>query len=203
MFTIPQNTCRRCQRQFSILRSRCPHCGTRKVHEGGRTQPTTAQAQQNASKGNPNDKWQMIFAAILLAAVIIAVIALVSISLKGGESEPAPTPTPSMEVTPPPPTPTPTPTPEPTPTVDSITVAFLGEEVTGFTLRLTDPALQLTATVYPVSENAVVRWRSADETVITVSDQGLVTAVGAGSTYLIVECGAVAKELPVIVPNPG
>ncbi|MBE6966813.1 MAG: hypothetical protein E7444_00025 [Ruminococcaceae bacterium] len=87
--------------------------------------------------------------------------------------------------------------------MDSITVAFLGEEVTGFTLRLTDPALQLTATVYPVSENAVVRWRSADETVITVSDQGLVTAVGPGSTYLIVECGAVAKELPVIVPNPG
>ncbi|MBR3928636.1 MAG: Ig-like domain-containing protein [Clostridia bacterium] len=201
MFTIPQTTCRRCQRQYSILRNRCPHCGTRRVHEGSRTQSTTAEAQQNARRGNPNDKWQLIFAAILLAAVIIAVIALVSISLK--PEEPAPTPSPSMEVTPPPPTASPTPTPEPTPTVESITVAFLGEEVTGFTLRVTDPDLQLTATVYPVSENAVVRWRSADETVITVTDQGLVTAVGPGTTYLIVECGAIAKELPVIVPNPG
>ena len=191
---IPQTTCRRCQRQYSVLRSRCPHCGTRKAGESSRTQPTTAQAQQNAQRGNPNAKWQMIFGAILLAAVIIAVIALVSISLNPKPVEPENTP--EVAET----TPTPTPTPPPTPTVESITVSFLGSELTDFTLRVTDPPLQLTATVYPVSEDAVVRWRSADTTVITVTDEGLVTAVGSGNTYLVVECGAIAKEFKVRVP---
>ena len=37
--------------------------------------------------------------------------------------------------------------------------------------------------------------------VITVSDNGLVTAVGPGTTYLVVECGAIAKEFKVIVPS--
>ena len=88
---IPQTTCRRCQRQFSVLRARCPHCGTKRTEEGGRTQPTTGEVQRSAQ--NPNAKWQMIFGAILLAAVIIAVIALVSISLMP-EPEPTPSPTP-------------------------------------------------------------------------------------------------------------
>ena len=195
---IPQTTCRRCQRQYSVLRGRCPHCGTKRTDESGRTQPTTGEAQRNAGKQNPNAKWQMIFGAILLAAVIIAVIALVSISLMP-EPEPSPEPTPEV-VTTPPPTPTPTPTPEPTPTVESITVSFLGSELTDFTMRLTDGPLQLSATVYPVSENAVVRWRSGDTSVITVSDDGEVKAVGSGNTVLVVECGAVAKEFKVRVP---
>ena len=94
----------------------------------------------------------------------------------------------------------PTPSPTPTPTVESITVAFAGSELTDFTLRTTWAPLQLTATVYPVSEDAVVRWRTTDTSVITVSDNGLVTAVGPGSAYLVVECGAIAKEFKVIVP---
>lgn len=197
---IPQTTCRRCQRQYSVLRGRCPHCGTRRTDEGGHTQRTTGEVQRSAQSQNPNAKWQMIFGAILLAAVIIAVIALVSISLTP-KPEAATTPTPDMEATPtPPPTPTPTPTPEPTPTVESITVSFLGSELTDFTMRLTDGPLQLTATVYPVSENAVVRWRSGDTSVITVTDEGQVTAVGSGSTVLVVECGAIAKEFKVRVP---
>ena len=199
---LPQTTCRRCQRQYSALRSRCPHCGTRRTGESSRTQPTTAQAKKNAQSGSTNAKWQMIFGAILLAAVIIAVIALVSISLNTKTQEPeAPVETPEqLPVETPPPVQTPEPTPPPTPTVESITVSFLGSELTDFTLRVTDPPLQLTATVYPVSEDAVVRWRSADTTVITVSDEGLVTAVGSGSTYLVVECGAIAKEFKVRVP---
>ena len=196
---LPQTTCRRCQRQYSALRSRCPHCGTRRTGESSHTQRTTGEVQQNAQSRNPNARWQMIFGAILLAAVIIAVIALVSISLTP-KPEPSPEPTVEVTVTPPPATPTPTPTPPPTPTVESITVSFLGSELTDFTMRLTDGPLQLSATVYPVSEDAVVRWRSGDTSVITVSDEGLVTAVGSGNTVLVVECGAIAKEFKVRVP---
>ncbi len=196
MSFIPQITCRRCKRRFSALRSRCPHCGARKEAAPGRAQPTTEQAQEQRQKSaNPNARWQMIFGIILLAAVIIAVIALVSMSLH--PPAPSPSPSPSFEPTP---SPSPTPTPTPTPTVESITVAFAGSELTDFTLRTTWAPLQLTATVYPVSDDVVVRWRTTDTSVITVSDNGLVTAVGAGTAYLVVECGAIAKEFKVIVP---
>ena len=200
---IPQVTCRRCKRRFSILRSRCPHCGARREDAPGRAQPSTEQVQEQRQRNaNPNARWQMIFGTILLAAVIIAVIALISMSLNPPAPVEEPSPSPSFEPTPPPtPTPTPTPTPEPTPTVESITVAFAGKELTDFTLRTTWAPLQLTATVYPVSEEAVVRWRTTDESVITVSDNGLVTAVGNGIANLVVECGAIAKEYKVIVPS--
>ena len=57
MSFIPQTTCRRCQRRFSALRSRCPHCGARKEESPGRAQPTTEQAQTLVNDVLPIGAW--------------------------------------------------------------------------------------------------------------------------------------------------
>ena len=36
MSFIPRVTCRRCGRQFSGIRGRCPYCGTRRVRQSDR-----------------------------------------------------------------------------------------------------------------------------------------------------------------------
>ena len=84
---IPRLTCRRCGRQYSGLHSRCPYCGTRRVKSSDRVpSPTPAMnpGTDAARRAGTGTKWQMIFGAILLGAVILAVIPTAT---------PAPTPT--------------------------------------------------------------------------------------------------------------
>ena len=41
MGIIPRVTCRRCGRQFSGVRNRCPYCGTRRIKQSDRVPGTT------------------------------------------------------------------------------------------------------------------------------------------------------------------
>ena len=214
---IPEITCRRCGKKYSAIHSRCPSCGAPRKQKAERAPaaaaaetPTGEQTPRRTGSGktvplfNSNTKWQFIFGCILIVLVIVAVIILITASL-GPQSKPVETPEPSVEVTTPPPaTPSPTPTPEPTIPVTSISITFLGSPLKEFTQRISADPIQLKADVYPVEAvtTAKLEWRSSDESIITVDDTGLVTAVGPGWAEVIAECGGVAASCKVWVPNP-
>lgn len=95
MSLIPQVACKRCGKEFSALRPRCPYCGTRRVKTGDRVPMTTASQNHGtpaAERAALNTKWQMIFGLILLAAVILAVIILVTVGLNDAKADTASVP---------------------------------------------------------------------------------------------------------------
>ena len=185
MSVIPQVKCRRCGESFSALRTRCPNCGTRRVTQSGRTPaptPSTVKGTAAYERAETNTRWQMVFGLILVAAVILAVIVMVSTSLngldnqsgKGSNNNIVATPTPTMEAAPtvePPPTPTPT----PPPSVEGINIQCFGTDVKDeFTMSLSrDPKITLQATVLPMevftTENTHITWKSSDESLFTVT----------------------------------
>ena len=57
--------CGRCDRRYSALRSRCPHCGARKNRDG------------KASTVESGTRWQVIVGAVVLLAIIAAAIILI------------------------------------------------------------------------------------------------------------------------------
>lgn len=219
---IPELTCRHCGKKFSAIHGRCPHCGAPKNRDPGVLPPKTPvsgtaapeKSGKSGKKGfsipapaelfHSNTRWQFLFGCILVLLVIVAVIVLISASLEKNTPAPIETPAlPSVEVTtPPPPSPSPTPTPEPTVPVTSIGLSFLGAPITEFTQRVGSPDIQLKAEIYPVEAMATakVEWRSVDESVATVSDTGLVTAVGPGWGEIVAECGGMAASCKVWVP---
>ena len=185
MSVIPQVKCRRCGESFSALRSRCPNCGTRRVTQSGRTPaPTSSQVKGTAAyeRAETNTRWQLIFGLILVAAVILAVIVMVSTSLSGLDNQsgksnntvitaPSPTPENTAPTVEPPPTPTPT----PTPTVEGINIQCFGTDVKDeFTMSLSrDPVVTLQARVLPMeiftAENTHVTWKSSDTSLFMVT----------------------------------
>ena len=185
MSVIPQVKCRRCGESFSALRSRCPNCGTRRVTQSGRTPaPTSSQVKGTAAyeRAETNTRWQLIFGLILVAAVILAVIVMVSTSLSGLDNQsgksnntvitaPSPTPENTAPTVEPPPTPTPT----PTPTVEGINIQCFGTDVKEeFTMSLSrDPKIELQARVLPMeiftTENTHITWKSSDESLFIVT----------------------------------
>ena len=95
MSVIPQVACKRCGKEFSALRPRCPYCGTRRVKSGDRVPMTTSSQNRGtpaAERAALNTKWQMIFGLILLAAVVLAVIILVTVGLQDAQVDTAAAP---------------------------------------------------------------------------------------------------------------
>ena len=207
--------CGRCDRRYSALRSRCPHCGARKNRDG------------KASTVESNTRWQVIVGAVVLLAIIAAAVILISISLKnkepeasGGQTKPTPASStpgsgvvsvdgtdPTPDVLPgsePTPTPTapPTPTPTPEPVVNSIT---LSRE--DFTLSQVGEQYTITATISPAGTKATIVWISENPDVATVDENGTVTAVNKGTTTVSATAGGVIQECIVRVtavnPNAG
>lgn len=201
---IPQITCRHCGNKYSAIHSRCPNCGTRRVKQTGRTAQTSAGATQGTAAYNraaSNTQWQFIFGCVLVAAVIIAVIVLISASLKGSATK-----APEETIAPTPPvvtkavveTPAPTPTPTPAPSVTSITISFLGSSLSEFAMNIGE-TVDLDDTVYPIESGAKVTWSSEDESIVTIDGDGVVTGVASGSTNVIASCGDVTAQCKVYV----
>jgi hypothetical protein len=72
MSVIPKITCRRCGREYSGLRSRCPYCGTGRSKSAERIPLRTSSENAGtpaAEHAAVNTKWQMLFGGILLLAV--------------------------------------------------------------------------------------------------------------------------------------
>ena len=177
MSVIPEVTCRRCGESFSALRTRCPHCGTERVGQSGRTPgatPGSVKGTASFDRAETNTKWQMIFGLILVVAVILAVIVMVSTSLNGqdGGSKVTAPPTEAPSATPiyvveEPPTPPPT----PTPTVSEIKIFFFEKELTEFTMHEGDEPLTIKAQVYPIEDfsDAKLKWSVDDESVFKLT----------------------------------
>lgn len=191
--------CGRCDRRYSALRSRCPHCGARKNRDG------------KASTVENNTRWQVIVGAVVLLAIIAAAVILITTSLKNREPEPSntsrptpptassgvnvvdgtdPTPTalPGDEPTPTPTAP-PTPTPTPEPVVNSITLSS-----SDFTLFRIGEQYTIQATISPAGSKATIVWISEDPDVATVDENGTVTAVDRGDTKVSATAGGVIQE---------
>lgn len=200
MSFIPRVTCRRCGRQFSGMRGRCPYCGTRRVRQSERVPGPTPGEDMSTPSGQRaavNARWQLIFGAILLVAVILAVVVLISMSLNsGGVTKPSPTVpvVPSAnELTDPTVPPTATPTPTPTPTIESVTI-YYGSEPLGDDVTISAP-LTVTASVWPMTveipAEAIV-WESSDPNVVKVEVSAddptrcTLTGVGSGSCNVTV-----------------
>ena len=208
MSVIPKITCRRCGREYSGLRSRCPYCGTSRKKSAERIPLRTSSENAGtpaAEHAAVNTKWQLLFGGILLIAVVAAVIVLITVSLNAEKNSSAavdPTPPATVSsaapVTTPTPTPTPTPTSTPTPSVTSVTITFLGSKRTEFAAKVGDE-VQLSATVYPTGTDQTVTWSSKDESVAKVSDKGVVTGIGKGTTTITAECGGVKADCTVYI----
>lgn len=202
MSVIPKITCRRCGREYSGLRSRCPYCGTSRKKSAERIPLRTSSENAGtpaAEHAAVNTKWQLLFGGILLIAVVAAVIVLITVSLNAEKnSSAAVDPTPPATVSSAAPVTTPTPTPTPTPSVTSVTITFLGSKRTEFAAKVGDE-VQLSATVYPTGTEQTVTWSSKDESVAKVSDKGVVTGVGKGTTTITAECGGVKADCTVYI----
>ena len=202
MSVIPKITCRRCGREYSGLRSRCPYCGTSRSRSAERIPLRTSSENAGtpaAEHAAVNTKWQMLFGGILLIAVVAAVIVLITVSLNAGKNASASAePTPPATVSSAAPVTTPTPTPTPTPSVTSITITFLGSKRTEFAAKVGDE-VPLSTTIYPTGGDQTVTWSSKDESVATVSDKGVVTGVGKGTTTITAECGGVKADCTVYI----
>ena len=218
MGLIPRVTCRRCGRQYSGLRGRCPYCGTRRVRQSDRVPATSASTDPATGAGEraaSNARWQLIFGGILLLAVILAVVVLVSISLNNSTA-------PGITVTPTPdtgsvatPSPTPSPTPAPTPTIDSVTIYCNGEPAaeSGYTMNPNwngaGQTLTISAVVFPqtVDVSQGIVWSSSDESVITCTPtEGspttcTLTQVGDGSCTITVSVYGKTATLPMVAAN--
>ncbi len=202
MSVIPKITCRRCGREYSGLRSRCPYCGTSRSRSAERIPLRTSSENAGtpaAEHAAVNMKWQMLFGGILLIAVVAAVIVLITVSLNAGKNASASAePTPPATVSSAAPVTTPTPTPTPTPSVTSITITFLGSKRTEFAAKVGDE-VPLSTTIYPTGGDQTVTWSSKDESIATVSDKGVVTGVGKGTTTITAECGGVKADCTVYI----
>lgn len=202
MSVIPKITCRRCGREYSGLRSRCPYCGTSRSRSAERIPLRTSSENAGtpaAEHAAVNTKWQMLFGGILLIAVVAAVIVLITVSLNAGKNASASAePTPPATVSSAAPVTTPTPTPTPTPSVTSITITFLGSKRTEFAAKVGDE-VPLSTTIYPTGGDQTVTWSSKDESIATVSEKGVVTGVGKGTTTITAECGGVKADCTVYI----
>ncbi len=210
---IPEVKCRRCGETFSSLRSRCPNCGTRRVTQSGRTPgptPGTVKGTAAYERAETNTKWQIIFGLILVAAVILAVIVMVTSSLEGADVKQQTT-----SITPPTVTEyvpvieaAPTPEPTPTPNVEGLRVMFYTTEIQNdFTIWVGESEeIDLTVQVMPLTlQGLKVDWESGNPDILKVekTDEYAVhiSCIDDGSlpksTTLKLTCAAYEKTLTV------
>ena len=219
MGLIPKTTCKRCGKEYDEWRATCPHCGARRVKSSQRTTASTVSRKAGtvaSARAAQNDKWQKILGSVILILVMLATLALVNVSLnarKTAAEEKAKAEAAEqqrleeearreaeaaeqerleqqqqLEQQ----------TQANTPTVTSITISYYDEPKTEFSMDI-GGQIPLKSTVYPLDVTAEVTWSSTDESILTVSEDGLVTGVGSGWAKVQATCGGVTAECTVWV----
>ena len=220
MSVIPKIECRRCGREYSGLRSRCPYCGTTRVRAGDRVPPMTASETPGtpaAQRAEVNTRWQTIFGLLLLACVVLAVVVLITVSLADAKElnsstaqnlptqdmfpeeseEPTETSALPAESAEPTETPSPADTTEKSDVVGSIKLTYYGSERTEFSEAVGE-TIPLEAVTYPADRAGEVVWASENKSVCIVRD-GQVTGIGPGMTTITASIGDVVAKCTVYV----
>ena len=229
---LPKVTCQGCGTSYPITASVCPWCGEPKPQKTKReskiklrfpSRPaanTVSSMEGSAEKAGAvlSGRWQLMFALILAAAVLLAVITLALSGDTPGLSAPthqgsaAQTQSSAITISD---TylPTPSPSPEPTPEVvqnpiTSMEIVFLNNAL-GPDVTLNKDgqiALQLELRTFPQNANVTQSWSSSNENILTVDNTGYVQVVGVdpvnGSNATItVECGGLKASVIIRVPQ--
>lgn len=205
MGLIPKVTCRRCKNTYSSLRQRCPSCGTRRVYQSSRvpgTTPDTVKGTAANAKVAENRKWQLIFGAILIAAVIIAFIVMITVSVNSTDST-ASDSRPDIPAVSANPTPVPTSSaaPEETPEITQLQIFYFSDDKTGSGFTATvGSKTPLIPRWYPQNLLDVeYSWSSSDESVATIGEDGVVEAVGTGTATITLTCYGMSVQTTVYV----
>ena len=219
---LPEITCQRCGKKYSVLQKKCPHCSAPRPKQNTRAAATTVSALSGTAaraRAAVNGHWQMVFAGIMAAAVLLAVIVLIA----GGESAPSSAPalpgnsgssgsgsesgasaiTISDTYLP-----TPSPSPEPTPEVEqqmitSMELVFLNSTLPPDVTLNKDgqTELQLELRTFPQNVDVTPEWSSSNENILTVDQTGKVTVVGvdpvngSNATITVRCCGLEASSI--------
>lgn len=194
--------CSRCDRRYSSLRGRCPYCGTRRRSKGKRV----ADAD--------NSLWKLVIGALLLVVLIVAVIILIVSAVKdGGDKLPATSPSPSFshgdgvtnsdDPSEPSAEPSIEPSPSPSPSaplVQSVAIyaygnqkAISGGEKGDVTLKLAEKC-PFTVKVTPEGSGSTPVWATSNEDIVTILQDGTVTAIGKGEATISVTVDGVTAE---------
>lgn len=202
MGLIPQVTCRRCGEKYSAMRRRCPKCSTRRVQNSRRAPGTTPSAVKGTAankRAGDNRKWQFIFGAILIVAIIAALIVMITVSLDNADNPNAPVmPTPPADVSA-------APTPTPTPEITSVTMSSpYASPCTEFAFQV-GQSITLTGSHFPMTVAGEYEWSSSDPSIatVTVNENGTctVTGVSAGTMKVTLSCYGKTAQCTVYVRN--
>lgn len=174
--------CKKCGEMFSDSYKTCPFCEEDDAYYGGRATKRRRRAE------TPRRKAPSILGPVVVLVLILLVLLVVWLlfgdqikTAIGGQKPPV------EDVIP---EPTPTPDPDPVKPADTITLnrAVLALDVGGKeTLKVNEETTETCA------------WSSSDPAVVTVSDTGEVTAVGAGSAVITAKVGSAEATCSVTV----
>lgn len=133
----------------------------------------------------------LIVVVIILLLAIVAVATYIAISIfgLGADKLPISGNKPGISHTSPTKAPVTNPTTEPTSATTGVACVGLAVSDMDIHLQTVGSVWQLTVTPVPADTTDSVTFASSDENVVTVSETGLVTAVGAGEASITVTCG--------------
>ena len=205
--------CDICGSEYPENAERCPICsyarqGTEKIAvssaeavrtkvKGGRFSHKNVKkrlrAQEKAAAGEENSNRGLWITVVLLLVAIALVTGYIVMRFLGGQgaftgAEPAQSTAPAVSA------------PETQP--PAVPCESLSVEETVLELDAPGAQKQLSVKALPGDTTDAVLYASADPSVATVSDTGLVTAVGSGQTTLTVSCGTVVETVTVVCRFP-
>lgn len=156
-----------------------------KERAAGATATNKPDQQGQSNDGNESNRGLVIIALLLLLAIICVVI-FIAVRFFKPISDPGTTTEGTHESS--------TGDSQPlNPPCESITL-----DIDTVILEQEGDGRLLNVTVHPVDTQDKVTFRSENEAVATVSDAGKITAVGKGTTKIIITCGDITKECKVI-----
>lgn len=188
-FFMADVKCSRCDRYYSMFRSRCPYCGTLRSSKGKR------------AVNNDNAKWKVIVGISIFVILIGAVAAILYMTYAPVKETPtSPDPEPVVD------------TPnsdaggvvteegeDPVPSgPTSLSITYGGEVKTDITMKANE-SIKMSAAFEPADYSGGVIWSTSDANVITTAQDGTVMAIGAGTARLILTAGDVTAECIVRV----
>lgn len=87
----------------------------------------------------------------------------------------------------------------PNPNIHSVIINFLGTDLKEEFTLFSDEPLDLDAVAYPVDEECTIMWKSTDESIFTVDEDGVCTPVSNGWAKVVAYVGDVKHEINVRV----